>query len=195
MLREFRRSFNNRSARWADPVRVNLWLGSGADAANLEKMKEKGITHVLNVANDVENFHPSDFVYCNLNVADFGQDKGISRVFEQAASFVTDAIGTTVVDDKNGECTSKVLVHCAWGVNRSATVTIALLMMLEDKSLRDAWRDVVGARKCVCPLNDNKIQLVEFEKRHRGKVSMTVEQFKDATLGRASTGGSNHMGT
>mmetsp|Transcript_36956 Transcript_36956/g.71300 ORF Transcript_36956/g.71300 Transcript_36956/m.71300 type:complete len:100 (-) Transcript_36956:660-959(-) len=61
-----------------------IFLGNGYSARNLAALKEKGITHIMNVADDVENFHPGKFTYINLHVADFGADEGISRVFPKA---------------------------------------------------------------------------------------------------------------
>ena len=46
---------------------VSLFLGTGQDAANLTRLRQHGVTHILNVADDVENFHPQHFTYCNLN--------------------------------------------------------------------------------------------------------------------------------
>ena len=62
--------------RWATQISKDIFLGSGRDAENLEKLRENKITHILNVADDVPNFYericPGEFVYHNLGVADFG---------------------------------------------------------------------------------------------------------------------------
>jgi protein-tyrosine phosphatase len=67
----------------------------------------------------VQNYFPGEFVYLNLNVKDWGKDEGISRVFQLAREFVEGV--------KRAQ--QRVLVHCLAGVNRSVTVTIALLMV------------------------------------------------------------------
>ena len=94
-------------------TQVKLFLGSGQDASNVEKLRENGVTHIVNVADDVENFHPGQFVYCNLDVTDFGGDVGISRVFDQAADFICKA----TLNCESYE--PGILVHCANGSNRS----------------------------------------------------------------------------
>ena len=66
----------------------NIYLGRGAAAQDLSWLQNNKIGYILNVADDVPNFFPDQFVYCNLQVGDFGADKGISRVFEQATTFV-----------------------------------------------------------------------------------------------------------
>ncbi len=116
---------------WASMITPQLYLGRGQDAKNLKQLQQHGITHILNVADDVENFHPNYFTYANLNVTDFGGDKGIRRVFPPARDFVKTALSTR---------RNTVLVHCANGSNRSATVVIALLMMLP--SLTEAKRSL-----------------------------------------------------
>jgi protein-tyrosine phosphatase len=81
-----------------------LYLGSAQDAANLDDLKKVGITHIVNVADNVKNHHPAHFKYLNLMVKDRNDDAGISRVFAEAHDFVDR------VHAENG----KVLVHCLW---------------------------------------------------------------------------------
>ena len=74
----------------------------------------------------------SGITYLRLDVADFGADAGIRRVFSRAHAFVAEALAAG-----NG-----VLIHCANGSNRSPTVAIAVLMHLYSWSLADAWEHV-----------------------------------------------------
>ena len=176
---------------WASEIAPRLYLGRGQDAANLKQLKNHGITHILNVADDVDNFHSNHFTYLNLNVTDFGGDKGIARVFAQAKDFVESAL-------QRGEA-NKVLVHCANGSNRSATVAIALLMMLplaesdrdeldemgskterspmSQMNLKEAYDLVRRKHSATAPLRDNRMQLVMFEKELRGSNSMAEDDF------------------
>jgi hypothetical protein len=114
-----------------------MWLGSCKDARDLEMLQECKISHILNVADDVPNYFPSQFTYRNLNVGDFGTDPGIIRVFEHAFQFIEQ------VKKVNG----RVLVHCAAGVNRSATVVVAAIMHFDGKSLREAFEFVLTKRR------------------------------------------------
>ncbi len=150
---ELQSALLKRSKRWASQIRGNIWLGGGTHAANLVMLRENGITHILNVADDVQNFHPDQFEYLNLHVRDFGQDKGISRTFAQTFEWM-DAV---LSNEQN-----RVLVHCAAGVNRSATIVLALLMKREGLTLRDAFLDVRKKRN-IMPLTDNIAELVRFE--------------------------------
>jgi hypothetical protein len=152
-------------AAWASEIYNGfLWLGSGNDAENLEGLQECKITHVLNVADDVPNYFPEQFIYHNLQVADFGADQGITRVFESAFKFVEE------VKAHDG---GRVLVHCAAGINRSATLTIALVMHFEPElTLADAFKKVLEKRG-ISPFKDNRKQLLQWEMQVRdGKSSM-----------------------
>ena len=96
----------------------------------LETLRRRKVTHVLNVADDVPNYHEGEFTYLQLGVADFGADAGIARVFPAAGRFVETALQTAG---------GRVLIHCANGSNRSVTVAIAVLMQNFSLSLAEAW--------------------------------------------------------
>ena len=149
-----------------------VWLGRGAAAQDHGLLTELGVTHVLNVADDVPNFHAGDpaLTYCALEVGDFGADAGISRVFAKAHAFAQAALD-------GGNC---LLVHCANGSNRSATVVLALLMQMTGRSLRDSWLALLADRPNVFPLKDNQRELIAFEQRlFDGASSMEERDFGD----------------
>lgn len=111
---------------WASDILAGkIYLGAGRDAQNLEKIIEHQITHIINCADDIPNYHETDerFLYLSLQVTDFGGDTGIGRVFGTASEFIKQAF-----EDKSE---SVVLLHCANGSNRSATIAVAILMVLK----------------------------------------------------------------
>lgn len=132
-----------------------LYLGSATGALDAALMQHLGITHILNVADNVPNFFPNHFAYCNLNVRDNGMDAGISRVFGTAYDFYIKC------KQAGGAC----FVHCMSGVNRAPTVTIALLMMDQGMSLKDAHALVKHKRDIINPQPDNVAELQRFEQR------------------------------
>ena len=147
---------------WASDILGGwLWLGSGQNASLLGQLQSRGITHVLNCADDVPNFHEGDpaasfLTYRCLGIADFGGDAGIRRTFPAAAAFVRAARAS-----RGG--TGRVLVHCANGSNRSATVAMALLMDTQGMTLAQAWALVKARRPAASPLADNRAQLLQHE--------------------------------
>ena len=85
-------------ASWASAILPGaFFLGSGEHASNLDQLREHAIARVLNVADDVPNFHEAAeprINYLQLHVGDFGSDRGISRVFDTAFSFLVEAEAT-----------------------------------------------------------------------------------------------------
>uniref|UniRef100_A0A7S4JCR8 Tyrosine specific protein phosphatases domain-containing protein n=1 Tax=Odontella aurita TaxID=265563 RepID=A0A7S4JCR8_9STRA len=90
--------------------------------------------------------------------------------FEKAREFVVkENRQGTENEDPN------ILIHCANGSNRSATVVIALLMMIENVCLREAWILVKKTRKAAMPLEDNRRTLIALEEMLRGEKSSMSE--------------------
>ena len=58
------------------------------------------------------------------------------------------------------------------GSNRSATVTMAVVMALDGCSLAEAWAAVCSRRSEAAPLTDNRKQLLQHELAVRGSNSM-----------------------
>lgn len=170
---------------WADEMSIlsddssgfKLYLGSGKDANNLEQLRAHGVTYILNVADDVPNFHEntpeSGLVYKKLGVGDFGTDPGISRVFAEAIVFVKEAMAKP----------TNVIVHCANGSNRSPTVVVALAMYLKKLPLSVAAEAVYKDRKAVFMLSDNLKELLAYEKEIRGKNSAKIQNLRLVPLG------------
>eukprot|EP00299_Pterocystis_sp_00344_P007166 c2189_g1_i1.p1 GENE.c2189_g1_i1~~c2189_g1_i1.p1 ORF type:complete len:175 (+),score=30.10 c2189_g1_i1:36-527(+) len=149
-------------------IREYLFLGGGHDAQSKQTLQKYGITHILNVADDVRLYFPNEYKCLHLPVADFNQDVGISRVFAPAHEFVAAMLKENPAN--------KVLVHCMAGMNRSPTVTMALLMLLENISLRDAVIAVSSARALYLDQN-NRIELIKFEENHFGRTTITLDDF------------------
>lgn len=138
-----------------------LCLGGRCAAENLPHLRFLGVTHVLNVADDVECFFPEDLTYLHREIRDGGGDDRIVGVFEEAAAFVRDAI------EKGG----RVFVHCYAGINRSATVAMAILMQLEGWTLKEA-HDHIYERRWISPFEGNCSKVARWELKTRGTCSM-----------------------
>ena len=156
-----------------EPVR--LYLGAGRDAQNLDVIRQHGVTHVLNCADDVPNFHEGQpgLSYLCLSIGDFGTDVGSRRTFADAARFCEAAAA--------GGASNAVLIHCANGSNRSATVTIAVLMQMAGMTLAQAWAVVHARRREAQPLQDNQQQLLDFEAAGSAG-TVTMRKGKGGTL-------------
>jgi atypical dual specificity phosphatase len=122
--------------------------------------------HVLNVADDVPNFHEGRLTYKRLDVRDFGQDAGIARVLVEAFAFLAER------EARKEPC----LVHCAAGANRSATIVIAWIMKRSECKLEEAWAAVKAKRPGIVPLRDNRNALWELERKLHGCNFLSLEE-------------------
>eukprot|EP00927_Polykrikos_kofoidii_P077403 TRINITY_DN74341_c0_g1_i1.p1 TRINITY_DN74341_c0_g1~~TRINITY_DN74341_c0_g1_i1.p1 ORF type:complete len:289 (+),score=35.64 TRINITY_DN74341_c0_g1_i1:76-867(+) len=146
----------------ADKLRDYLFLGAAGAAHNLDGLRKLGVTHVLNVADDVAEAHPQAFQCLRLMIKDGGQDATIVESFDSATAFVHQAI----------KCGGKVLMHCLFGVNRSATIALAVLMNIEGWQLSEAYDHIVERRPKVSLKQGNKEKIAMWELRTRGASTM-----------------------
>jgi protein-tyrosine phosphatase len=105
----------------------------------MRSLKEAGITHILQVAQDIRPCFPKDFVYKVINIPDTS-NSSLIRYFPAAISFIQEGV------NKGG-----VLVHCHAGVSRSATCVIAYLMQNKKMSFNDAFQFASKRRPVIFP--------------------------------------------
>lgn len=116
----------------ATQVTPHLYLGGQGDASSASLLRKLKIRRILNVAGEcMPHSHPSD----SENQAEMSQietmhielkdhsDENISTHFSDALKFIHEAISQK----------EAVLVHCRFGVSRSATIVIAYLMQYGTK--------------------------------------------------------------
>jgi len=135
-----------------------LYLGSAADASNIEWFEQTAITHVLNCADQTASGSGGvvgklKLKYCQLDADDDDEFNIIKASFPAASAFIKQAEAMS-----NG----KIFVHCHAGVNRSAALVVAFLMKERGMHVLDAVRQVWAVRPIVLQ-NDNFIrQLAQF---------------------------------
>lgn len=135
--------------RWFDEISPQLWLG-GAPlyARDYEYLLENGITAVVNIRaerdDDIELYEKNSIAYQRLHVLD------ITLPTPEIISAGVDFIHDQIQDGR------KVLIHCAKGRSRSATLIAAYLMKHEGMSFDEAN----GLMK-------EKRPLTKLERRHQ----------------------------
>ncbi|EGR27205.1 hypothetical protein IMG5_199910 [Ichthyophthirius multifiliis] len=97
-----------------------FYYGNCQHAAQEELISQLGITHVVNMTTEVENFFESNtkVTYLKISILD-EDDVKIFPYFKQTYQFIRNALE----NPKN-----KIFVHCAQGKSRSGTIVIMYLM-------------------------------------------------------------------
>ncbi|KAH3727032.1 hypothetical protein DPMN_052957 [Dreissena polymorpha] len=138
----------------------------GVGCINAELLHTRGITHILNTAEELADFQ---YPLNNLNIRHIlmrdSEDEDLLALLDTCV----DHIHLVACNPQ-----SRVLVHCVAGVSRSASVCIAYLVKYGHKSLKDAYTHVFNKRPCIFPNFGFWRQLVEFEVRIRGESTVEI---------------------
>ena len=150
------------------------WRG----AEDLEQAKALGITHIVSAGEEFLTVRQEDYPlnqkgiqpmvrYHALSVNDDEAEEDKMRaVLGGAVAFIEEAL--------RGSSESKVLIHCAAGISRSSTVTLAYLIKGQKMTLRRAFETLYASRR-VCWPNDGFMRLlISLEREnalHDGKAS------------------------
>lgn len=133
----------------------HLFLGCRKAASTPQKLRELGITRILNVtpvASQVEIL--DSFVYKQIAVED-SHDVNMLQHLPDAFAFIEDA----------RLCRERVLVHCHAGMSRSVTIILAYLMKYYEHSLESAYDFVKQRKSDIAPNFSFMGQLLEFQLR------------------------------
>lgn len=145
------------STTWTgDQITEHIWISDIASAFNKEKLKELGITHVFSTVLGVEPIFPDEFEYMNIPAQDISS-QDLQQYFENGAAWMEEAIN-------NG---GKILVHCACGISRSASMVIAYLMQSTGRSYDETLAYVQSKRPIIQPNRGFEEQLRVWERRTR----------------------------
>ncbi|XP_032987145.1 dual specificity protein phosphatase 13 isoform X4 [Rhinolophus ferrumequinum] len=144
-----------------DEVWPNLFLGDAYAARDKSKLLQLGITHVVNVAAGKFQVDTGDKFYRGMPLEYYGVEADDNPFFDLSVYFLPVArYIRTALNFPQG----RVLVHCAMGVSRSATVVLAFLMIYENMTLEEAIQ-TVQAHRAICPNSGFLRQLQVLDNR------------------------------
>ena len=109
-----------------------LYLGNREDARDLGRLERAGVTHVVNCAEELPNYHEGTLTYLALGLRD--PDPAFRGCIERTCAFI---------DGARAEGKG-VLVHCFAGISRSPSMVLAYLCHLGD-SLEQAVKRLGAA--------------------------------------------------
>jgi protein-tyrosine phosphatase len=130
-----------------------LFIGNFNAARNRNKLKQLGITHIINCCNPKynPNIFPNDFVYVSIPVHD-SRSENILQYFESTSALIEQ------IQLSGG----KILVHCALGISRSVTLVMAYLLKANPTlSVTEILSLVRKSRPCANP-NEGFIKQLEI---------------------------------
>eukprot|EP01113_Clastostelium_recurvatum_P001728 TRINITY_DN1070_c0_g1_i2.p1 TRINITY_DN1070_c0_g1~~TRINITY_DN1070_c0_g1_i2.p1 ORF type:complete len:241 (+),score=42.91 TRINITY_DN1070_c0_g1_i2:57-779(+) len=129
-----------------------IYVGSQTAALSLSSLYDRSITHILTIARAIVPPFPSQFTYKIVHVADI-ETQDLTRFFDECFDFINQGLA------KGGS----VLIHCAAGQSRSATIAIAYLMKTYKYTYASALRQLQSQRRCVAPNKGFIAQLQQYE--------------------------------
>ena len=143
------------------PGEPPLYVGSGAHAANVKLLKRLGIGAVINCAPSVcadpeAKYKASDIQYKKIDAHD-----------DRSFPLLKECLGpaTQFIDAAHAE-NRGVLVHCMAGVNRSATLAVAHLLIRDKPNLFTLFEQCVAARHSILQNPSFQLQLCSLAQRH-----------------------------
>ena len=121
-----------------------LFLGGHNSIKNANELSSQGITHVLNMAKELK-LNTQEYSSKNIKILQIGaKDMEMYNIrpdFDLAFMFIDDCLRTG----------GKIIVNCARGISRSATIVIAYLMFRYNLRLNQAYTFVSSLRPQVRP--------------------------------------------
>ncbi|NXI35878.1 DS13B phosphatase, partial [Galbula dea] len=142
-----------------DEVWPNLYVGDLYVARDKAQLSQMGISHVVDAAAGRFHIDTGPKFYKDLTVDYYGVEAednpnfDLSIYFYPVAQYIKAALSSP---------RGKVLVHCAMGISRSATLVLAFLMICENMSLVDAIQ-TVRSHRAICPNSGFLKQLQELD--------------------------------
>ena len=126
-----------------------LYLGDCLVAMDAGRLRDKGITRIINVTDDIACFFPDQFLYMKISIDDY-DDTPIENYFEDVYKFIK--------ENDSGA----TLVHCRAGISRSSTMVIMYIGKSRRLKFVEAYEYVHNKRPFISPNYGFCCKLIEY---------------------------------
>eukprot|EP00042_Codosiga_hollandica_P032176 m.201570 g.201570 ORF g.201570 m.201570 type:complete len:327 (+) comp53831_c1_seq2:83-1063(+) len=157
----------HRADAYGDPldciVDDKLYLGNLVQANNAALLQIYEITHVIDLALNVEDTAHPGVAYLRVRIEDSPAEP-IERAFDACFRFIDEGIAH-----------GRVFVHCMAGVSRSATIVIGYLISRHRMTVDAAHEHVKARRSCISPNAGFRKALIDLHHQvHGAEIPQTV---------------------
>jgi len=153
-----------------------LYITNFRGAESLDELRKIGCTHIAAVGSEFldnkENAAANQLgiKFWNHDITDDEEEQAsMAATLKSAAGFIAKAL------KRRKSC---VLVHCAAGISRSATVVLGYLVLHQKHSLRDAFARLYASRSIIWPNDGFMRALIELEAKLRGKPTISMNEYE-----------------
>jgi len=161
----------------------HIFVGNALDAQNQDRLREYGITHIINSTPDLPCFSEQQYQYLRIAILDL-PSANIRKHFDSAIQFIDEALC------RKG---NNVLVHCSAGISRSPTLVLAYMIKKYRMTLDEAFSKMRSLRQIVDPNMSFVMQLREWEKRLMDTIDETNNSGSSSS--RSATSATTYCGS
>ena len=141
-----------------------LYISGVGGVTNKQVLEHQNITHILNLARELEDTVFPDFVSVRYEGLRDSEEEDLQKHLPELVKHIHQVI------DGGG----RIVVHCVAGVSRSASVCLAYKVRYEGISLQEAFDEVLKARPVICPNLAFWQALIQWEQEVRGENSVVM---------------------
>ena len=154
----------------ASEVNTYLMVGNQPCVENDEFLKRKNILYVLNLSNVAVPCVKDGIEYKTILLDDEDEEDLLNHL-DECLAFLHKA------KKKCETVKGHVLVYSYFGLSRCCAVILAHMMKEDGCTLQEAWEYLRQCRPSAKPSDGFLLQLLQYEGRLNGKLSMTMQDF------------------